>query len=446
VRYVLEGSVQRAGDRLRINAQLIDALSGGHTWADRFDGSLADVFALQDKVTVSIADALALRLSAAAPRAATAPETKVPAAYDAFLRGWEHFRRTTPDDYAKAIPYLEEAIRLDPDYGRAYAALAMVYLRSSARAPISGLQLSAPEGRAKARQYLEQARKHPNALAHQVAGYMLLNQRAHKQAIAEFKEAIALDPGDSWAYVWMALALTSAVRPAEAIAHLDTAMRLDPHPPPVFLFYLGLTQFSLERLDDAAASLESATRLNPDDPYAFLALAATYGNLGREPEAEAALARCNELRVGSGDVPVTIATAPTLYFGGIDFHRLERGLRAAGVPASLADGEFAVRNRLNAEEVRALFFGHRLHGRTFWTGFEHAATISAEGIVTASGDWGFVTDGTIQFDGDRPCYVWAENARLCGTVFRNPGGTREKENEFIWYNAGFGAMTFSQVD
>ena len=96
VRYILEGSVRRGGDQLRINAQLIDALSGGHVWADRYDGSIADVFALQDKVTNAIVDALALRLTNMEQIAVNQQETKVPAAYDAFLRGWEHYRRTTP--------------------------------------------------------------------------------------------------------------------------------------------------------------------------------------------------------------------------------------------------------------------------------------------------------------------------------------------------------------
>src|SRR5262249_53360934 len=137
VRYVLEGSIQRADQQVRINAQLIDATTGGHVWADRYEGSLADIFGLQDKVTGSVADALALRLSATAQQSSAQQssgqqssgqqETTVPAAYEAFLRGWEHYRRATPDDYAKAIAYLEEAVKLDPNYSRAYAALAMVY-------------------------------------------------------------------------------------------------------------------------------------------------------------------------------------------------------------------------------------------------------------------------------------------------------------------------------
>ncbi len=105
--YVLEGSVQRAGDQVRINAQLIDALSGGHVWADRFDGSLADVFALQDKVTNSSADALAVRLTPTQQAAIGQKETTVPAAYDQFLRGWGTLPADVAEDYAKAFPSLK---------------------------------------------------------------------------------------------------------------------------------------------------------------------------------------------------------------------------------------------------------------------------------------------------------------------------------------------------
>jgi TolB-like protein/Flp pilus assembly protein TadD len=448
VRHVIEGSLQRAGDRLRIDVWLVDAATRGHMWAETFEGSMTDVFALQTKVAGGIADALAIQLTGTERQALTQRETSVPAAYEAFLRGWEHYRRTTPDDYAQAVEYFKEATRLDPAYGRAYAALAMVYLRSSSRNPIGGLGISAPEGRAKAHEYLREAQKHPTALAHQVAGYILLcgcGPEHQGAALAEFKEAIALDPGDSWAYVWMALALTSANRPEDAIAHVDTAMRLDPHPPPIFLYYLGLVQFSLERMKDAAASFESATRLNPDDQYALLMLAATYGNLGREEDAAAAVARYNDLSVKRGDVPVTIESAPRLFLGAFAYHLYSRGLSLAGVPETLTDGEFAAKNRLTADEMHGLFFGHRLHGRTFWTGFEHAATVSEGGTATVSGEWGSVADGTIELDDDQLCYLWSGSARLCGTVFRNPGGTRAKENEFIWYNGG-GAMTFSQVE
>jgi adenylate cyclase len=198
VRYVLEGSVQRAGDQLRINAQLVDAISGGHEWAERFDGSLTDVFALQDKVTGSIADALAIRLTEADQIALNLHETSVPAAYDAFLRGWVHLRRDTPHDYAGAIPYLEEATKLDPDFGRAYAALAMAYILSYDAQWTDYLGLSEIEARQRAKRYLEDARRHPTVLSHQVAALILLIDLQPNEALAELKEAIAIDSGDAF--------------------------------------------------------------------------------------------------------------------------------------------------------------------------------------------------------------------------------------------------------
>ncbi len=130
VRYVLEGSVRRAGDQVRINAQLIDATTGGHVWAERYDSSLTDVFALQDKVTQNIVTALAVNLTAGERERQARKETDSPDAYDAFLRGWAHYRLFTPEDLGKSVPYFEQAIQLDPNYGRAHAALAAVYRES----------------------------------------------------------------------------------------------------------------------------------------------------------------------------------------------------------------------------------------------------------------------------------------------------------------------------
>jgi len=130
VRYVLEGSVRRAGDQIRINAQLIDATTGGHIWADRYDGMLTDVFSLQDTVTRKIVAALAVNLTDEEEIRQTQRHTDNADAYDAFLQGWEYYQRFSADDFAKAIPYFERAIQLDPEYGRAYAALTLVYWES----------------------------------------------------------------------------------------------------------------------------------------------------------------------------------------------------------------------------------------------------------------------------------------------------------------------------
>ncbi len=126
VRYVLEGSVRRAGDQVRINAQLIDATTGGHLWADRYDGTLANVFALQDEVIGKIVSALAVNLAVNEEAQRAQFETDHSEAYDAFLQGWAHYQLRTPDDLAKSVPYFEEAIRVDGGYTRAHAALAAV--------------------------------------------------------------------------------------------------------------------------------------------------------------------------------------------------------------------------------------------------------------------------------------------------------------------------------
>ena len=127
VRYVLEGSVRRAGDRVRINAQLIDATSGGHLWAERYDGSPSDVFALQDQVTHAIVTALSIQLTGKEKVNQQLADTSVPAAYDAFLKGWGYYQRQTPEDFGRARGYFEQALELDANYGRAAAALSAIY-------------------------------------------------------------------------------------------------------------------------------------------------------------------------------------------------------------------------------------------------------------------------------------------------------------------------------
>ena len=449
VRYVLEGSVQRAGDKLRINAQLVDALSGGHAWADRFDGPLTDVFALQDRVTRSIADALAVQLTPADQIALNQNETNVPAAYDAFLRGWVHFRRNTPDDFARAIRYFEEATKLDPDYGRGYAALALAYTLVYDAQWTDALGISEMAARQRATRYLKDAQRYPSAFSHQVAAVIFLTQLQPNEALAELKEAIALDSGDAFSYAYLGGALTASGRPMEAISHIRTAIRLDPHYPAMFDYILGSAQYGAGDFEAAAASYATATERNPEYGYAFVGLAAAYGHLGRRQDAASAIAWYDDLAVRRGGVPLTIGTAPTLGFTiPADVQRLRDGLRLAGVSESLLGGAFAAQNSLTVDEIRTLIFGRRLRGRSLWTGEEREASISSDAVVALSGDWGLLgggplSGGSIRFDGDRLCYQF-DLVSYCGDVLRNPGGTRAKENEFIWYSGQL--FTFSPME
>ncbi|UCE52110.1 MAG: adenylate/guanylate cyclase domain-containing protein, partial [Desulfobacterales bacterium] len=184
VRYVLEGSIRRAADRVRINTQLIDATSGGHLWAERYDGHIGDIFGLQDKITQKIVAALALKLTVGEQEYVVRKETDNIAAYDAFLKGWEHYRRFTPDDFAKACSYFEKVLEFDPDYGRAHAALAQTYWRGLELGWRwqMGLGVGWSEGRVLAREYLQTPMKHPTSLAHQVATEMFIFTREYDEA------------------------------------------------------------------------------------------------------------------------------------------------------------------------------------------------------------------------------------------------------------------------
>ena len=334
VRYVLEGSVQRAGDQVRINAQLIDAVNGGHVWANRYDGPISKVFELEDKVTHSITDALALRLTTEEQQSIGRAETSVPAAYDAFLRGWEHFRRATPEDFGRAIPYFEQAIKLDPNYGRAHAALALVYWSIADANWFRGAGISTDLFLGDVTKYLREAEIHPTSTSHQVVGNLAMTFGEYPKAIAELKEAIALDPSDSWSYAYMARTLTLAGRPTDALQYIRTAMRVDPHYPPAFLFYLGFAQFSLEQFEEAAVSFEKAIKLNPSDESGFLFLGATYGYLGQKQEAVSAIAAYDALARGQSRPTLTARYAWHwwTYLKRADRDRLFDGLLLAEVP------------------------------------------------------------------------------------------------------------------
>jgi tetratricopeptide (TPR) repeat protein len=264
--------------------------------------------------------------------------------------------------------------------------------------------------------------------------------------INDLKKAIDLDPSDSWSYAYVAWAQIDVGQPADAFVFIKTAMRLDPHYPPIFLHILGLAQFGQAQFADAAASLDRAARLNPEDEYPLLALAAAYGHLGRKPDALAAADRYSEIRVRHGGIPLTLANAPSATFAKYAQNALLiKGLRLAGIPETFRGSEFAAKNRLGTGDIRALFLGHRLRGRTFESDEEHEAIITATGVATLSGDWGTMSEATTEFTGDELCFAEVGGGHFCASILRNPGGSNLKQNELIWLDRT-GAYPFSQVE
>jgi TolB-like protein/class 3 adenylate cyclase/thioredoxin-like negative regulator of GroEL len=444
VRYVLGGSVRRAADQVRINAQLIDATTGNHLWAERYDGTLADVFALQDQVTERIVAQLAVRLTAVEAAQAAARETENPAAFDAFLQGWEYFRRTSPDDYAEAIPYLEKAVQLDPEYSRAHAALAEIYRNSAYLGWFIG-DVSPSEAAERAIAYLREATKNPTPLAHQVSARVLLRQGRQDEALAQAESAVALNPNDPSGQIATAEVLISSGRWGEALASIDKAIRLNPHYPAEYLFWQGLAQFSAAQYEEAAATMERATQRNPDRYSYFTLLAASFGHLGRKEQAASAVARANEERskVKRPDLSVGVAA----YWPVPVQESLAQGLRVAGVPELPLGYAGRAENKLTGSEIRALLFGKTYHGFDPFSGGEWITSIDEDGKTVTKSPW-YSGRQTRWVEDDLLCFRnqgSAESAKVCALIFRNPGGTAEKRDEFHWVG-GPGIYPFAVCD
>jgi TolB-like protein/rhodanese-related sulfurtransferase/Flp pilus assembly protein TadD len=339
VRYVLEGSVRREGDTVRINARLVDALGGQHLWAERYDGSIRDVFALQDKVIGQIVAALAVNLTHDEQTSVELAETRNPQAYDAVLRGWAHYRHGSEDETNKAIALFEQAIALDPGYGRAHAAVAAASWRI-----VQFFWASTTEGgyqRAfdRMQEALVKAMRQPNALAHAVSAELLSKQGRYEEAFTEIGRAMALAPNDPDNYLSKARILNATGRATEAEESVRWAMRLDPLYSPDYLRTLAISLFHQQRYEEAVGTLERLLTLQTDVADDYVTLIASLGHLGRSNGIPVAIKTFNELSVSAGYNTITVQMFGGWWWYGDIFNydpayrdRLMEGLRKAGVP------------------------------------------------------------------------------------------------------------------
>ncbi len=337
VRYILEGSVRRVGDEVRINAQLIDALTAGHTWAERYDGALADVFGLQDKVIAKIVEALALRLTSDEQRALTKRGTNNLDAYDAFLRGWQHYLRDTPESFSLAIPLFEEALRFDPAYSRPQAALAALYYRATYN--VWGIQMgfaSTEELRQKSELHLNEALKNPTPVALVLQAYKLRRAHEFDAAIAKAREAVALHPNDPDSHLGLSLELTFAGDPEGAIPVIEMAQRLDPLNRWRFAFAFGLAFLGMDRPREAAQALKAGLEGNPNNWEQWFLYAAAAAMIDDMEEAAKAVNQLEVLKRNNHLNPRFMTINFELSYWAFkresDLDRIAAGLRKAGVP------------------------------------------------------------------------------------------------------------------
>ncbi|NGO54625.1 adenylate/guanylate cyclase domain-containing protein [Allomesorhizobium camelthorni] len=326
VRFVLEGSVRKSGNRVRITAQLIDAASGGHLWAERFDRDLTDIFAVQDDVTQQIVDALAINLTEG-DRQRLAPEhTGNVEAYDYFLRGRELWHRLTKETNIAARGLLQRAIELDPNFASAHAFLALTHGLDY----LNGWSPSPPTSREQAEELATRAvaLDDRDPWAHWALSIVELYSRRHDAAISEAQRAIILNPNFAEGHVSLGEALYYSAKADEALKYFDRAKVLNPYFPDVLLHFQALASFQLGRYEQAVGLLKERLIRNPVTDVSRALLASSYGHLGRFDEARAAW---QEVLQVNPDYSLEYRRKVLPYKNPEDFELVVDGLRKAGL-------------------------------------------------------------------------------------------------------------------
>ena len=330
VRYVLEGSVRKAGNRVRITGQLVDTSTGGHLWADRFEGELEDIFDLQDQVTVSVVSAIAPKLeSAEIERARRKPPSNLDA-YDCFLRGMAAVHQWTKPANEEALAMFYRAIELDPGFGAAYGLAARCYSQRKTSGWTTDRRHEVREAERLARRAGELGKD--DAVALSAAGIALAFVVGDLDSGADFTDrALELNPNLAWAWLFSGLIKIWLGEPEVAIERITRAIRLSPHDPHICNMHggIGWAHFVAGRYAEALSWAETAVREKPNLMFAFCVAAASGALGGRLAEAQKAMSHVRQLD-------------PTLRMSNLreffptrraeDFAKWEEGLRKAGLP------------------------------------------------------------------------------------------------------------------
>src|SRR6516164_424590 len=299
VGYVLEGSVRKAGGRVRITPQLIDAISGTHIWADRFDGSLGDVFELQDKVASSVAGAIEPALQAVETARSASRPTNDLTAYDLYLRAWHNVLSYDKGRIDQALDLLERAVARDPGYGPALALAAYCYQQLQISGWAEDREANRRTAIDLARRAVQVATDDPTVLgsAALVLGYFGEDIDA---ALALVDRALVLNPSSARAWYWSGVLRSYAGHPGLSIEHFNRSLRLSPRDPTRgrSLTGIGIAQFFDQRYEEAAATLLGSLQELPTYAPTYRFLASCYAHMGRLEEAREIVERLRAFTTG----------------------------------------------------------------------------------------------------------------------------------------------------
>jgi adenylate cyclase len=331
VDYILEGSVRRAGDRIRITAQLVETATGRHVWAERYDRHVDDLFAVMDDVTERIVGTLGTTYGgrlrkAAGERAAGAGPTSF-RAFDHFVQGMEQLNRFTKESVVRAIAHFDQAVAINPRYAKADAKIAWSHLTDL----FFGWSADEAVSAARAHAAAEAAVRADDAEAwsHWALAGCAMYRRQHDSALAAMRRAVELNPNDADVLTDMGLFCTYGGRAEEGLGFALKAMRINPHYPEYYAAQLGQIYFDARRYEDAVRTLESVRTL--DTPVMRVYLAASHAALGHDDATRATVAR---LLADEPAATVAHWTSPVLapYRDDRDREHLAQHLRKAGLP------------------------------------------------------------------------------------------------------------------
>jgi adenylate cyclase len=285
VRFALEGSIRKAGNRVRVTAQLIDGSTGGHLWAERYDRDLTDIFDVQDDVTRQIVGALRVTLSDAEKSLIAGGGTKNVEAHDLFLKGRELMIGVKKDReiFDRWMGCFRRAIELDPDYSDAYAGLSMGYNLDHQNRWSDKPELSLGEAERFADMAIAKDDKNP--YAHLVAAVAAMSKKDYRRWSDESERALALNPNYAPATAARGILYIYTGEPGKAIPYIELAMRLDPTLPAQYLHFLGTAYFVAGDYEAAAKMFKHRITANPNTDLSRAFLASTLGHLGRAEEA-----------------------------------------------------------------------------------------------------------------------------------------------------------------
>ncbi len=326
VRYVLEGTIRRNEETLRITAQLIDADTGTNLWAKRYDRPLSEIFAVQDEVTQEIAATLASSVKRADLSRAARKIPNELTAYDLVLRAHELTERSlSQQSVLEARVILTKAIEIDPLFAQAYVRLGRGYYRGSV------LQWDGPEALDKAYELAQRAiaLDSSSASAYDFLGRIYLRRRQHDTAIATQKKALSLNPNRADSYSSLANTLTFAGDAKEAVELVKKAMRLDPFYPPIIDMFLGRALYFDKLYEEAVPPLETCAARAPKFRGCYMFLAPVYAELGRPEEARRVVAKLLEL---APNFTINGSVRTHLPFVADSMQHYIQGLKKAGVP------------------------------------------------------------------------------------------------------------------